>query len=302
MKRALSLILSLSLVSMIGCQKKKERLSAPTVTLQISPSVARVTANGQKTFTATVRAPSGAVLNVEPTWTLSSDTLGQILPDTGAETIFYAGQGLGVSGTLQAAYNNLTATAQIAIGAETGNPATSYGFYSESLVSGMQLDVPNASDGGNGGKLGANGTSNGSMTLEKETNPALVTEGIESLKATSSGDATSSTFFYFSFGYPDAANISNDLSAFNNGSVKFDIKAPAGKIIKLKLEWETLQSAIVLISNYTVFDNQFHSVSIPMSAFTGRNLSLCEGVAFVVEPPDANGTFTFYIDNLRFER
>jgi len=308
MKRALLVLLA---VFALGCERRK-KLDAPAFTLEISPPATNVLSGQQKTFTARVVSRDGAVQDALPEWSLSSALLGTLSPQTGPEVTLTAGDNLGVAGTLQATHNGLTSTAQIWIGASPGNTATSYGFFSESTVQGIKFDIPNPSDP-DGGYLGGSagtqaGCSSGTFLIEGVQSPGEFTEGREGLKVTVSDGGDPSNYCggaYMIFGFPTPPRT-KDLSAYNNGTVVLDFRAPAGKEVWIKLEWGGAGSAERRLRQDVgaVFDDGYHNVSIPLGSFGvgTTELSQFKAISFYAHDPDPVGTFSFYLDNLRFER
>jgi hypothetical protein len=116
-----------------------------------------------------------------------------------------------------------------------------------------------------------------------------------------------------SFGYngSEVSGITKDLSVYAGGNLRFDLRAPAGTHIYVKLASSGAPDDCssgapfceeISIDNMVIFDGLFHSISIPLSTFTsgGLDLSQFETLAITAKPVDA--AFSFYVDNIRLER
>jgi hypothetical protein len=305
--------LLIPLLLLLAACERRDRLSAPRTVLAVSPTTAAVKAGTAKAFTARVITPSGEALDVLPDWALSSTVLGTLSPATGLSSTFTAGQTLGAQGTLTVTYGGQTAQAQVTVVSETGNPSSIYGFYSETATSAIKFDTANPSDP-DGGFLGAfqgqGSGGSGTISLQAATGAGEFTEGSRALKASVTGtNSLSYGGYYMSFGYPDAAGVSRDLSAFATGTVKFDLKAPAGATLRMKLESTGASGACttfceeVNLASYTSFDNNYRSVSIPVTTFTGGGVDMSQFETLVITAVTiGNASFSFYVDNLRFEQ
>ncbi|MBI4397254.1 MAG: hypothetical protein HY548_09175 [Elusimicrobia bacterium] len=302
--RVVALILLSTVFVSIGCTKKKDRISAPSLILQVSPTATNVVSGNEKTFTARILSPQGLVSDTDPSWTISPATVGTLSPTVGNQVTFTAGAILGSSGTIQVSYQGLTANAQVWVGGNIGDTAKSYGFFSEAATSYMKFDMPNPTDS-DGGYLGAFEGGGGSIALASAAGIGEFTEGTKSLKATVSDGGNPPGYWaglYMKFGYP-TTNQTKDFSAYTGGTIKFDFRAPSGKEVYLKVESSAATDPEVALRTQksVTFDNTFHSVSLPLSDFSGLVLSSFEGVTFSAKSP-ASGTFSFYIDNLRIEK
>lgn len=287
---------------LMGACQKKDRLTGSTAFIEISPPATNVLSAGQKTFKAYIVNPDGKRELLDAEWSLSTSLLGTLSPQTGSEVTLTAGTTLGLAGTLQAAAQGLTGTAQVWIGSSGGSAATSYGFYTETLPNKMKFDIANPPDT-DGGVIGAFNQTGNTLAISDGISAGEFTEGTKALKMTVTNNAGTAVAVYFSYGVPDAEDVGKDLSAFSAGNLKFDIRAPAGKVIYAKLEWvgNPTGFSISISPTYTTFDDAFHPVAIPLSSFTGADFSQLEGVTFSVEAIDAAGSYSFYIDNLRIE-
>jgi hypothetical protein len=304
---------ALSALLLLSACDRRDRLTAPTQVLRVSPPAAAVKLGATKVFNASVITPSGAVVDALPTWTISSSSPGTLTlsPQTGLQTTLNtAGSTLGAQALITVSYEGLTTQSQVTVVPETGDPTTAYGIFTESLANGMLFDTPNPFNP-DGAKIGADGGQSqggsGTMVLQAATAPGTYTEGSSGLRCTVTGsDGLSYAFVYFSLGFPDAAGVSNDKSSFSSGHLKFDLRVPAGRDVRVVMESLPVGSSgnweVPLPGSYTTFDDIMRSVSIPVSVFTsnGVNLSQFEGITFVA-PGIGSANFDFYVDNIRLE-
>jgi len=289
-------------VLLVACQR--DRLTAPTFLIQVTPSAAAVPQGTNKVFTATFQGTSGTIEGL-PTWSVQPANLGTISPATGLQVTFATGATLASGGTLQATFGGVTGSAQIFVRGSVPPPGSlTYGIFVETLPPpGIKFDVPNPPDP-DGGLLGPFNGGGGTITLSNGTNPGEFTEGTLSLKAVYSDGGTPGTAFagwFIQFGDPNI--VPHNFTAFAGGSFKFDVRMTQD--VQAKIDWGPGAAAagskfFSMVNDLGIPpDNAFHSVVIPLSSFTGIDLANVRTIAFsaVTIPSE-----TYYIDNARFEK
>jgi hypothetical protein len=187
---------------------------------------------------------------------------------------------------------------------DTGNPVTAYGFFTESLPRGMKFDVANngTPPNGDGGKLSLFPDDHVSIKLLSTSGAGQFTEGTSGLEADVDFGASTFAGYTMSFGVPLTTTVSKDLSAYIGGNVRFDMKAPAGATIKLKMQSTDGGSTEIPIDpGQLIFDGlYFHSISFPLSTFSGVTFSLFQSITITAF--GSSGNYSFFLDNLRFEQ
>lgn len=295
----------ISVFILSGCEKR-DRLTVPTQTLRISPTAAAVRTGTTKSFSVSVVSPSGEAQDVLPTWSISPASVGTLSPSTGLLSQFTAGQSLGAQGVITVSHEGLTAQAQVTVVPATGDPATAYGIFSESLTNGFLFDVANPPNPDGAELIAFNCGQGDTATLSAGTGVGEYSEGLSSLKVAVSiplnGGVCPGTAFLLGSPTPTAQN--KDMSAFAGGSLKFDIRAPLGRNVRIKVESFPTgdDQNMILDGVYTVFDDQFHSVTIPLASVPGLQLGAFRGVTFVALFGSAAENYNFYIDNVRIEQ
>jgi hypothetical protein len=273
-----------------ACQK--DQLPGSAFSVQVAPPAAAVSQGTSKTFTASLQGAGGSV-DGSPGWTVSPTSLGTVSPAQGGRVVFTPGSTPAKSGALSATFNGVTGSAQIFIGGSVpASGSKTYGLFVETLPPpGVKFGVSNPpdSDGAVINTFGAIATSDG-------TNPGEFTEGTKSLKAVY--DASSASFGGWSIQWGTSGSIvSHDFSAFAGGSLVFDARMTQD--IQVKITWNSGSFFFSLLAQGIPNDNQFHSVSIPLSSFSGIDLTTLQSIAFsAVSVPSE----TYYIDNARFQK
>jgi len=314
-----------------GCERTKEKVTAPSTVVQVSPARAEVAPGQPQTFQAAT--VNGADVSAQTQWALNPPELGTLSATEGSQVVFTASStAAGKTGTLVASVNGVTATCDIVVvstgtgggggggdGGGGGGGGTVnqnvYAFFSETSDSlGMKLDTPNPPDP-DGGFLGVfQGTDQGGTGTIQLTSSNQATEGNQSLHVTGTlPDVNSFGGIFFVYGFPITSPSSiktRDLSAFANGTLKFDFFGHDFNDVLIKLESASGSDAtspqFKLKGDLNVpFGENFTSVSIPLSQFTSRGLNLSQfrGITFSVTGAVSGvGTCHFGIDNLRLEK
>jgi imidazolonepropionase-like amidohydrolase len=85
-----------------------------------------------------------------------------------------------------------------------------------------------------------------------------------------------------------------DLSTFTN--IVFDVKGTKG--VYRVMGFDTAAAGIPPAQSFTI-GKQWQTITLPLSAFSGLNIKIVSGFAFVAGP--TKGEFEFYLDNVRIE-
>lgn len=291
------------LLLLSGCIDRKHQLSGVGSIVNVAPSATTLRLGETKDFIVTVSDGHGVVAEPEVSWSVSPAELGAVSPLSGSRVTFTPGSLLGAGGTVTATSLGASFSAQVFVQSSVGETAKSYAFYSESLPAGFRFDAPNPPNVDGGTLLAFNG-GGGGILLSDATQIGFLTEGTKALKAGVTSPSSPSVGWWagysFQFGMPSPGQT-NDLSRFSGGWVKFDLRAPGGQEVFLKLESAAGSPELALSSQGILFDDQFHSYSIPLSSFSGLNLATFRGVTYSAKFP-ALGNFDFYLDNLRLEK
>jgi hypothetical protein len=180
--------------------------------------------------------------------------------------------------------------------AVTARAATAvYGLWSESYQGIIFGDTRSTTTGNANGYLGAWNCAVSTIT------PAP--EGLFALQLDTWGQ-NGGIFMQFGYNGTDASpKVPTNMSAYANGSLQFMAKIYTE--CGVKVEWTTGSKELLMHANLGVaMDNQWHQVSVPLSSFTGIDLSsiTCPADFFsqwVASPPL---TRTLWIDNVLWQK
>lgn len=285
----LALVVGLCL-GLLSCNKKN-RLTDSTYNFSISPPAATVVKNQSITLTARGTSTNGSI-NVNPTWTVSSPTLGNLSTSIGPSVVFQS-QNLG-DVVVSANFDGLTATSQIAI--VTYQPGSNtFDVYDDDLPleAGITADI-----------FASTFPLSIAMPLS-ESSSGYTPEGLKYQHATS---APEGSFWGVTL---DATDIGQNKSlvAFNGGNLKFALRlgrtVANDETIRIELTDSTPPGiGVNLVSGSNGFNRlgtDWQEITIPIASFGGLDTSAIE-VPFAVVMLDLNGgTLTFDIDAVRWE-
>jgi hypothetical protein len=285
------IVLSLLLLtSVVACDRKDMKLTSSNITaIAIDPWGAQKITEGS---TLTLKAVcTGAEETTAPAWSVENN-LGTFDPATGKETVFTAGKTPG-TGRIYATYGCVRGETTVTVGNGSGTTTTNtgtgggcgggttsgwfYGLFSETfVVPGILLDTDSSRFEG-GGCIGVWPDGNNTL-LAEATQPGEMSEGTKALKCT----VGILGGWWIQFGSDDLPGLSEkdiiaarDMSSFANGSLKFDVRS--SKDVLIKVSWgrgDPLPNAYYTLRELGVpCDGQWHSVSVPLSRFTGIDFS-----------------------------
>ena len=98
------------------------------------------------------------------------------------------------------------------------------------------------------------------------------------------------------------------MNWFKKKRIYLDYAAATPADVRLKLESTGALPACgaaceeVALGSLTTFDDVFHSLCMPLSGFTAGGVDLSQFETLVITALDINGSYSFYVDNLRFEQ
>ncbi|MFC1500929.1 hypothetical protein ACFL58_00570 [Elusimicrobiota bacterium] len=309
MKKALFLLLSIGIVfNFLSCTSKKNRLSVDTLNITIDPGSVIANKGAQVTLKALATSAQSTDPDISPTWTIDNINLGTISPATGKTVTFTAGTTLGTS-VIYAQYGSIRASVGVTVGDLTPNsvPNDMYGVFIEQMmlssahkllfdVYNSSTDVANSNpDGGYAGQFNW-------AVMSDAYGAGEYSEGSKGLKVVvaASGGGCGWGGIYMQFGYqsPSSTNkVPTDMSRFSGGYLKFDLRTTKEVGVKI----DDLPAADVYATTYgAVLDDKWHSVSIPLTVFTDIDLNAIEALFIILSDGDTN--FTFYVDNIRWEK
>jgi hypothetical protein len=265
--------------------KKKDRLSSSTFQFSITPTASTVV----KTETLTLNARGNGDIN--PTWTVSSSTLGSVAPEIGNQVVFTP-SALG-DVVIYATQDGLQANCQVAIVTYKPAPNTFDVYNDKGLPTGT----------------GINSDIFTSLGLSiAEISSGYTPEGVKYQRTTNagSGDNWGVTL--------DAATagLNKDLSAFSTGHLKFALRlarvvdTPGGETIRIELtDSAPATFGYNLVNGSDGFnrqnlDWQEISISLPVQ-FAGLDYSHVK-VPFAVTLLAMTSSLTFDVDAVRWER
>lgn len=299
MKNHQIILLLTSVFLLASACQKRDRLLTDTLVVGIEPSSPQVLlVGGTLSLKSLARSPKSENVAIKPKWTVTNN-LGTFSVAEGAETVFTADPALAGTGKIKATYGTVTAELDLTISATLTSNV--FGFYSETYVapnySALKYDTANPGDV-KGGCMGAWG----GATLSAGTGAGESTEGAQGLKCTIGGAAGG---WWIQFGSDNTAGfagdtqVATDMSAFTGGNIKFDVKTT--KEISIKLEWTGGNKELKLITDLGIpADGAWHSVTIPLSSFTGVDLTKIKIPAGFHSL--TNTGYVYYIDNVRWEK
>ena len=266
-----------------GC-KKKERLSASTFRLTVTPPASQVLKTSSLTLTARGNN-RGVSVDVNPTWTVSPPTVGTVTPEVG-DTVVFQPATLG-DVVITATNGDSIATSQVAVVTYIPIPAA-FGVYSDN---GLPLGVGVDSDIFVGG-----------LTLSEMSTGGYTPEGIKFMRAS---NAASGNFWLVTI---DKMNVGNnkDLSSYSN--LKFALRlgrvvAPSPtEVLAIRIQSTSCTQTYQLVSGSDGFNRtntDWQEISIPISNFSGLN-SAHVNVPFNFVILTAASSLTFDVDAVRW--
>ena len=295
----IALCVGIAVLMAIGCTTKRDRLADSTLVVSVEPSFVSLSTGTPQRFAVLARSAGAADVTITPTWSLSAAALGTIaVPETGASVLFVSGAASG-SGKIYADYHGVRGEATIQVvppvTGGSGGGGTIYGIYSETYTEptymAIRFDTANPPDT-HGGYIGAWG----SGVLATATGLGEYSDGVKSIKCSIGGTIGG---WWMQFGYDGATNtaVATDMSTYAGGKLKFDVRST--KDISIKVEWSGGSAEKTLSSLGVALDDNWHSVEIPLSSFSGIVYT-----AITIPAGFHAGTttsFSYYIDNVRWE-
>jgi hypothetical protein len=302
-----------------ACDQKKDGItSSNTMAISVDPATPQTVTAGSRIPLKAAFTGSAVSADVSPAWSVEN-SLGTFEPAQGKETTFIAGSAAG-TGKIYATYGSVRGETTVTVGCpgntggttgsggSTGgcdNLGPTFGLFSETYIApGLLLDT-DSSRFRNGGCLGV--WPDGERTvLCAGTQQGEMSEGLQSLKCT----VGTSGGWWLQFGSDDVPGLSEDdvmkakdMSSFAGGTLKFDVKTTKDVLIALKWgEGNPLPNAYYTLRELGVpHDGQWHSVSIPLSRFSGLDLKQVKIPASFSAAPGCID-FTYYVDNVRWEK
>jgi hypothetical protein len=320
------------LLFVVSCSQKNDRIVSHTVAVAVDPSTTQTVAAGSRVqLKASVTGASET--DIKPVWSVENN-LGTFDPAQGKETTFTAGTSAGTA-KIYATYGGVRGETSIVIacpgstGGSTGTGGTGgstttggsgggcggsggsfsgsfYGLFSETYrLPGILLDT-NSSRFPDGGCIGV-WPEGGCTTLSDGTQPGEMSEGLKGLRCDVSDGGGG---WWIQFGSDDLSGLSKtdvmvakDMSAFSGGSLKFDVRASNDVLIAVKWgDGTPLPNAYYTLRELGIpHDDRWHSVSIQLSRFAGIDFHKIKVPASFSAAPGCVD-FTFYIDNVRWEK
>lgn len=290
------------------------RWTKPLASLYITPATVQVNTGQSRQFTVEGRDAAGELVLVYPTWT---STVGSITAGPTQSGILSI-PGASGDGQVTASSDGQTANASVDV---TAVPIDEkFGLFSETF-SGAELGEENP-------------LRNSELLLFSENNadesslPDLFTvsgvspEGLRHDRLVFQRKTSSTQFQGLAVQWGVGASpdtVTRNMANYYSGSLRFWFKGPAAATTELDTKLMVgirsgnvpagKETSQVLLSNYVAFDNQWHAVTIPFSAFAkGRPFAdLSRTKIFLVL--SAAGSLsttdetqrTFYLDNVRWD-
>lgn len=312
------------LVCVAACKQKNDTLTSNTMAISVDPSTAQTMTSGATlSLKASVTGAQASESAAGPAWSVENG-LGTFEPAQGAETTFTAGTSSG-TGKIYATCGNVRGETTVMIGCSgnsggSGGGSTNtggsggcgndcngpyFGLFSETyIIPGILLDT-DSSRFPNGGCIGV-WPDGESTVLADGLLTGEMSEGMKGLKCTVGVGGG----WWLQFGSDAVAGLSDcdvmkakDMSGFAGGTLKFDVKTPKDMMIAVKWgDGTPLPYSDVTLRELGIpCDGKWHSVSIPLSRFSGIDLKKIKVPAsFSAAPGCIN--FTYYIDNVRWEK
>lgn len=141
-------------------------------------------------------------------------------------------------------------------------------------------------------------------TIDQWANTVTLTQTSTAASEGSTGlKATVGSVGWMGFGV-SAYNIGHDLSAYANSYLKFDIKTSSSKTYKVGIKsgstteaWVTLTSAMGFVA-----DGAWHTVTVPVSAFTGVKLNMISQYFMFASANGSQSGDVISIDNIYWQK
>lgn len=269
-------------ISILPSCKKRERLSASTASLTITPPASTVARS--ETLTLTARG-SG---DVNPTWVVSASTLGSVSPAIGPVVVFTPSAFGDV--IVSAIYNGIQANSQIAIVAYKPNSNTFDVYNDNGLPSGSGLDSDIFDP----------------SSLLAELSSGYTPEGIKYQRAS---NTSTGQFWGVTIDDNNDGNRKN-LSDFSSGSIKFSLRlgramaAVGVDTLSVEITDSVGPSSYSLTSGANGFNRlntDWQDISIPISNFAGLNTALIKN-PFALVTTIAASPLTYDVDAVRWEK
>lgn len=283
---AFTLVLgAIAFLIFFGC-KKKDRLSSSTFKFSVSPPASTILKTESITLTAQGVSSTGPV-EVNPTWEVSSDLLGNLSSPIGPTVVFQP-SALG-DVVVTATFDGISAASRLAI--VTYKPTSN------------TFDVYN--DAGLPSEAGTNSDIFDPGSLLTELSSGYTTEGIKYMRATG---ATSGGFWGVTL---DKASVglSKNLSSFASGSLKFSLRLTralsVGEVIRIDVSDTSSTKQFTLVSQqdgYVRTSTEWQEISLPLSSrFSGLDLAHVK-VPFAIVTSTLFQPLTFDCDAVRWEK
>ena len=281
-KRYIIAVFVIGLLTM-SCQKRS-RLKQDTFELKVSPQASSIQPNDQIKIAAFGATPSDARVDINVEWFVNPTDQGALSDAVGPSTVFTASpSGFGTVKVI-AMYRSFTAESEIGIG-----------------VAGIMNDTKAA------GFVGVF-KSGGSTLFELSDETTFFQEGSRSTKALFNIPALGWGGWYVEEGAAGGAET-RDMSNFAGGRLRFSVKTPIN--LKVGIGKEENNSVVELIDLGSYLDDQWHEISIAMSALLSLSqshvpldFSMISVFFTVTAGSDINNnqaiSGSFYIDNVRW--
>jgi hypothetical protein len=273
------------------------RWTKPLASINVFPAAAQAPASKHLLYTAEGRDAAGDLVLVYPTWSATGG--GTVAPVKGQSALLTKG----ASGN-----GNVTATVSpISNSAAFTHVASfngTFGIVSET-VPGLTLDTDS--------KLGT--FMGGGATITTSDDTVGAPEGTKSVKAVVNQSAAGFSGWTVQWGLPPPITTeadTKDLSGYYDGSLRFWFKGPAAltNVTNIGIRSGNVEAgkevSKVALKNYVTFDNQWHAVTIPISAFAnGRPFADISRAKILfgiyVEGSSGGAAQTFWVDNVRWD-
>ena len=291
MKKILLIALCTSIIPIISCTGKKDRLAADTLVIAIDPKTIALYTGDTKTLTAIIKDAKSNDLNATADWSLEPASLGT-LSSTHGKTTKFTPAAAGTSGKVHATYSSITASADITVKNNGG------GSLKYALLTDTQAAADLTRDGSNAVIFNYFDT-DGAPPWQMTAADAFPGCPVDPVKCTRL-DYTSGTGLGFG-GFYLALTAAKDISAFTNftfyvkgsvGGEKFKVGLSDGTDVKLNVP-NYLTSGVT---------TSWQKVTIPLSDFAGLNkAAVTKPLIVAFEDAYTGSSVTVYIDCIGFE-
>jgi hypothetical protein len=288
------LVILVSIFILSACSNK-DRLANSTLLISVLPSGTPVVVDHTQQFTANMKNAKGEIITGKVKWAVASGV--GTINESG---IYTAPSSVSVPQDVEvtATYSGVIGTSKFRVLSSANEVSSSrYYFFADeypsSVYNNKMIVNPSPVTGNkNEGTIENQGWVNANLIESKD----VVYEGFNAIKVVNYGaDTGGGVTFRF-------INTSNNLSMYAGGKLCFAIKTFYD--INIQCSWLPVIAVPSLsLSSYyplsTFADGNWHFVTIPLSDFTGMDLSKFTQLTFYV--PGANDHY-FYIDYIYFEK